>query len=105
MPDLHAQTDEPIFVSYSRVDRAFALDLRQKLADLGFKLWRDIEDMPIDEKWWQAIQEAIQACETLVLCMSPDALASQSVADEWHYAREQGKHERHHAERPAVTSE
>jgi WD40 repeat protein len=91
MPDLRAQTDKLIFLSYSRANRAFALELRQKLADLGFKLWRDIEDMPIGEKWWQALQEAIRECETVILCMSPESLASPNVADEWQYAREQGK--------------
>ena len=60
MSDLRAQTEKPIFISYSRANRAFALKLRQKLADLGFKLWRDIEDMPIGEKWWSSLQEAIR---------------------------------------------
>jgi len=91
MPDFRARTDKQIFISYSRANRTFALELRQKLTSLGFKLWRDIEDMPIGEKWWQAIQEAIQACESLVLCVSPESLASPNVTDEWHYARELGK--------------
>ena len=65
---MRAQTDKLIFISYSRANRAFALEVRRKLTDLGFKLWRDIEDMPIGEKWWAAIQEAIRSCDFSSRC-------------------------------------
>ena len=34
-----------VFVSYSRVDRVFAEDLRGKLVDQSFTVWRDLHDM------------------------------------------------------------
>jgi hypothetical protein len=58
---------------------------------LGFHLWRDIHDIEGGEPFWEEIKEAIDACDSVVLCLSPDALKSEWVQKEWHYARQQGK--------------
>ena len=80
-----------IFISYSRRDRVFAIQLHTKLSELGFTLWRDVPDIPAGSDWWAEIQTAIDNCETLVLCMSLTALRSPIVSKEWNYARERGK--------------
>jgi WD40 repeat protein len=87
---LRAQTDVPIFISYSRANSNFARDLYVKLRALGFSLWRDRTEMAGGENWWTQIQDAIRGSETMVLCMSHEALASPVVADEWRYARREG---------------
>jgi hypothetical protein len=79
-----------IFISYSRANTDFARDLYAKLQALGFTLWRDRNDMIGGENWWQQIQEAIRGVQNMVLVMSPDALRSEVVADEWRYARQVG---------------
>jgi hypothetical protein len=60
------------------------------LKALGFTLWRDREEIQIGDNWWPQILEAIRACDTMVLCMSPAALDSKVVPVEWHYARQVG---------------
>lgn len=80
----------PIFISYSRANTAFAAELYRELAALGFTLWRDRSEMEGGRDWWAQIQEAIRESETMVLCMSPQALASPIVAKEWRYARQVG---------------
>jgi len=81
-----------VFLSYSRRNRDFAKALYGKLTDAGFPLWRDVHDIEAGaDDWWQAIQEAIRACDTVVLCMSLPALKSPVVGDEWLYARQIGK--------------
>lgn len=91
MPDtFHAQTDKPIFISYSRADTVFARQLYEALHGLGFALWRDRSEMEGGQNWWQQIQEAIEKSDTMVLCMSPAALASPVVTQEWRYARQVG---------------
>jgi hypothetical protein len=81
-----------IFVSYSRKNRDIAKALYAKLERMGFRLWRDVHDIPAGEDdWWHSIQDAIRECETMILCMSMPALRSPVVGDEWAYAREQGK--------------
>src|SRR5262245_42445664 len=79
-----------IFISYSRADATFARDLHDKLQALGFKLWRDRNDMAAGEDWWQQIQKAIRTADTMVLVLSPAAIASTEVAKEWRYARQEG---------------
>jgi WD40 repeat protein len=81
-----------IFLSYSRKNRDFAKALYAKLQSMGFSLWRDVHDIEAGaDDWWQSIQKAIQACETVILCMSLPALKSPVVGDEWFYARTLGK--------------
>jgi hypothetical protein len=83
--------NKQIFISYSRKNARFARDLYNRLAKLGFPLWRDRTEMQGGENWWNQIKEAIDACETTILCMSPDALKSPIVQEEWLYARRNGK--------------
>src|SRR4051794_23988873 len=84
--------DPRIFVSYARSDgEAFARTLREKLADQGFSLWHDRQDMAGGRDWWRQITEAIDTVEYLVLVMTPAALASEAVRREGRYARQQGR--------------
>ncbi|MCS6871307.1 MAG: NB-ARC domain-containing protein, partial [Anaerolineae bacterium] len=80
-----------IFVSYSRANTDFARDLYEKLRRLGFTLWRDRSEMEGGENWWEQIKEAIEHVDTLLLVVSPKALESSVVSDEWRYARALGK--------------
>ncbi|MCE7947446.1 MAG: TIR domain-containing protein, partial [Chloroflexi bacterium CFX4] len=79
-----------VFVSYSRANTAFARDLYAKLSALGFTLWHDRSDMEGGEDWWRQIQAAIENVDTMILVLSPKALESAVVAQEWHYARQKG---------------
>lgn len=90
--DLIAEHTRPIFISYSRKNRAFATNLRDRLDKLGFTLWQDVHDIDAGaENWWQSITDAIKGCDTLILCMSLPALKSPIVSDEWLLARTEGK--------------
>ncbi|HEX2905906.1 MAG TPA: toll/interleukin-1 receptor domain-containing protein, partial [Phototrophicaceae bacterium] len=88
---LLARTTAPIFISYSRANTEFASNLTEKLVTLQFHAWRDRHELAGGDDWWRQIQEAIEAADTMVLCMSPHALASKFIADEWHHARRMGK--------------
>jgi hypothetical protein len=79
-----------IFISYSRANTDFARDLYAKLQALGFTLWRDRNDMEGGDDWWRQIQEAIENVDTMILVLSPKALESRVVSEEWHYARQKG---------------
>lgn len=87
---LRAETDKQIFVSYSRADRDHVAALYADLERLGFLLWRDLHEIAGGEDWWQNITDAIDASETMVLCISPASLKSEIVTKEWLYARQVG---------------
>lgn len=84
------QSNSTVFVSYSRVDAELARSIYERLEQLGFKMWRDRSDMIGGEDWWQQIEEAIKNSDSMVLCLSPEALSSSVVAKEWRYARQVG---------------
>ena len=92
---VRAETSGAILISYSRRDRDFVKQLYADLAGLGFNLWRDLHDIEGGEPFWEEIKKGIDACESVVLCMSPDSLKSEFVQKEWQYGlfrTSRGKH-------------
>ena len=47
------------FISYSRKDIAFARLIRESLQQSQIDTWIDWERIPVGEKWWMKISEAI----------------------------------------------
>ena len=80
-----------IFISYSRKDEAFARDLATALAQLGADIWIDVEDIPAGMKWSTAIQQGLDTSDALIVIISPEAMASRNVEDEWQYVLDQNK--------------
>jgi WD40 repeat protein len=85
--------DARIFVSYARSDGgAAARALRSRLHDEhGFALWQDLADLEGGKDWWRQITEAIEHVEYVVLVMTPGALRSTVVRQEWRHARQAGR--------------
>ncbi|MBK9745771.1 MAG: TIR domain-containing protein [Chloroflexi bacterium] len=84
--------DMPVFLSYSRRDRPFAIHLYEELSAAGIPLWRDVHDIPAGSaNWWGEIRAAIDGCSSMILCLSLAALQSTVVSDEWNYAKSLGK--------------
>jgi hypothetical protein len=75
-----------IFVSYSRADSHFARLLKLELEKTGFDLWVDTERLLVGEDWRQAIDEAIQGSDAMIVVKSPDSYESQYVTYEWAFA-------------------
>jgi hypothetical protein len=71
-----------IFISYSRRDKDFANHLTEQLKDAGFDIWIDREDISVGSVWQAAISTAIRACNTLIVVLSPDSVASEYVTKE-----------------------
>lgn len=82
---------EGVFISYAHSDGAeFAARLRERLGQEGVPLWQDRVGMEGGRDWWLQITEALDRVEFMALVMTPDAVASEVVAKEWRYARQQG---------------
>ena len=75
------------FISYSSVDgRDFALRLADALeaGPPSFPVWLDQRKLRPGDDWDEQIAEAIRKCECLLFVMTPDSVASNSVAkQEW----------------------
>ncbi|MEO1552671.1 MAG: toll/interleukin-1 receptor domain-containing protein [Pseudomonadota bacterium] len=73
---------EPIkvFLSYSREDTGFALELVNALQACGFEAFIDQEDIAPGEPWEQRLGGLIESADTVVYILSPDSLTSQSCS-------------------------
>jgi formylglycine-generating enzyme required for sulfatase activity len=80
-----------IFVSYSRKNEDFARRLAGDLDRLGADVWIDVDDIPAGMKWSTAIQQGLDACEVMIVIISPESMASTNVEDEWQYFLDQRK--------------
>ncbi|RMF78501.1 MAG: TIR domain-containing protein, partial [Chloroflexi bacterium] len=75
-----------VFISYSRKDTEFVRRLHGVLSQLGRDVWVDWEDIPRGVDWLNEIHAAIEAADTFILVISPDALASEICNDEIYHA-------------------
>jgi hypothetical protein len=69
-----------VFVSYSRKDDAFAQELVTGLEFGGFQPYLDKHDIAAGEEWETRLGRLIEAADTVVFVISPDAVASECCA-------------------------
>ena len=79
------------FFSYTRDDADFVLKLAQELRDIGINLWLDQLDITGGERWDRAVEEALAACQGMIVVLSPASVDSHNVMDEVSYALEENK--------------
>ena len=91
MPPAGSIPTETCFLSYARADEHFALRFASDLRSLGVLTWMDQLDIRPSERWDRAIEQAIRTCSSVVVILSPRAVASENVADEISLAIDSGK--------------
>jgi hypothetical protein len=79
------------FISYSRVDLAFAERLAADLEGHQIAAWRDQQSIPAGAAWDAAIVEGIRRATHVLAIITPAAVRSANVADELSFARDRGK--------------
>jgi formylglycine-generating enzyme required for sulfatase activity len=70
-----------VFISYSHKDRTYARQLVNDLRADGFEVWID-DRIGFGTRWWQTIVEALLGSTAVIVIMSPDSEASESVERE-----------------------
>ncbi|MEQ1717454.1 MAG: SUMF1/EgtB/PvdO family nonheme iron enzyme [Hyphomicrobium sp.] len=66
-----------VFISYSRKDDDFAQELLTGLKLVGFEPYLDKHDIAAGEDWEARLGRLIEAADTVVFVISPDAVASE----------------------------
>jgi hypothetical protein len=79
------------FISYSRSDKEFALDLARELKSAGFLVWLDQLDIPTGLRWDDEVEKALHECEIFLIILTPASISSNNVKDEIGYAIDSGK--------------
>lgn len=80
-----------LFISYARRDEGLAKTLAKSLEVENYTIWYDQEGIRLGANWPNAIDKALKTSETMILLISPAAMQSKNVADEWQYFLSQGK--------------
>jgi tetratricopeptide (TPR) repeat protein len=84
--------DQPqVFISYQRTDGEFALQVREHLAAAGVRTWMDQYDIPVGAYWPDEIDRGLAASDIVVGILSPDAVESRNVKNEWDWAIQNAK--------------
>jgi TIR domain len=80
--DADAKEQKPlkVFISYSRKDEDFAQELLAGLELAGFEPYLDKHDIAAGEDWEARLGRLIEAADTVVFVISPDAVASERCA-------------------------
>jgi hypothetical protein len=79
------------FLSYSRINKDFALKLATELKASGFPIWIDQLDIPTGARWDDELEKALEECEIFMVILTPSSAASDNVKDEIGYAIDSGK--------------
>jgi tetratricopeptide (TPR) repeat protein len=80
-----------IFISYARADSDFARELREWLVRHGHQPWMDLFDIPAGARWPTEIDRALKASEVVIGLLSPGAVQSTNVLNEWDWAIANGR--------------
>ena len=71
-----------VFISYSRKDIAFARLLQKSLQQNQLDIWIDWERIPVGQKWWKEICEAIASANVFMFIISKTSISSTICKNE-----------------------
>jgi len=77
---------QQVFISYQRTDSDIARQVRAHLAAAGVATWMDEFDIPVGAYWPDEIDHGLTASDIVVGILSPEAITSRNVKNEWDWA-------------------
>lgn len=81
---------ETVYLNFAPTDQEIALQLAEDLNKYGVKSWLH-EAEPDDVDWASGVHPALDECSRMVLLLSPDALAVETVTQAWQFFRHKRK--------------
>lgn len=101
MPDVLST----IFISYAHADSPFVDRLEADLRQRGFAPRVDRQGLAGGQKWRRELQEAIDRADVVLVVLSPEAVASEYVQNEYGYAGEESAFQQEWATGAAFTQD
>jgi hypothetical protein len=80
-----------LFISYSRKDARIVDRFELSLQQAGYNAWVDRSNLHAGQTWSAQVRQALDDCAALVVALSPDALRSSAVKNEYERALATGK--------------
>ena len=81
----------PAFFSYAREDSSLALRIASDLKSAGTNVWLDQLDIRPGQQWDLQVEKALNACDEMLVILSPTSVDSRNVMDEISFALEESK--------------
>jgi hypothetical protein len=79
-------TEPHVFISYDRTDQGAAEQVRARLLANQVKTWMDRYDIPAGAYWPDEIDVGLCQATLILGLLSPDAVTSRNVKNEWDWA-------------------
>ena len=79
-------TEPQVFLSYDRTDQVVAEQVRARLMANHVKTWMDRYDIPAGAYWPDDIDVGLSQSTMVLGLLSPDAVTSRNVKNEWDWA-------------------
>ena len=84
--DASTPAEHAAFLSYSHLDRGFAVELREALRAGGASAWLDESEIRGGTRWSDELQRAIRGADAFVFLLSPHSAASRECGQELDHA-------------------
>ncbi len=75
--------EKGVFISYSRADELFAVELATRLGETGVNAWLDMLDINAAVDWHDAIDKALTRCGVMLAVVSPTSIKDTVIQMEW----------------------
>jgi retron-type reverse transcriptase len=87
----HHSNGARVFISYKREDVDDVKLIRDQLEHAGIQTWMDVFDLPEGSYWDDEIwEQGLKQARAIVVVVTPDALNSQNVKNEYDYGFQEG---------------
>ena len=86
-----SEREPHVFISYHRADLAVAERVRAHLTTHRVATWMDRYDIPAGAYWPDEIDKGLSRAGLVVGLLSPEAVESRNVKNEWDWALQNGK--------------
>jgi len=80
-----------VFISYAHAKKDFAHYLHKVLIEKGYKVWIDLDGIPLTEGWWRSIQDGVDTSNYVLVISNSSWFASDVSNLEFDHALKQNK--------------
>ena len=75
-----------VFLSHNSIDKPWVVQLKDDLTRYGLRVWLDKDEIRPGDLFAQALEEALENCSAIALIISPEAMDSGWVKEEYYRA-------------------
>jgi hypothetical protein len=75
-----------VFLSHNSIDKPWVIQLKDALTRYGLKVWLDKDEIRPGDLFAEALEDALENCKAIALIISPEAVNSGWVKEEYYRA-------------------